>query len=260
MMDGFISSEGAPLPRAWHQAGLREDADIVTSSEDYASRFAGDVGRWFLEAQARLTLGLLSSLPAGASVLDVGGGHAQITPWLIEAGYTVTVAGSDSVCGKRLAPWSMTGRCRFEVADLQALPYPARSFDAVVCFRLLPHSVAWTRLIGELCRVARKSVLLDYPSSRSANILSERLFALKRGIELNTRPFLLFTPRQIRDVFASAGFAVAAEKAQFLMPMALHRLANRVGLSRAVEAPGRLLGLTRWLGSPMIVRADRLHV
>jgi len=173
--------------------------------------------------------------------LDVGGGHAQIAPLLIEAGYAVTVVGSNPVCRERLTRWTET-----------------QSFDAVVCFRLLPHSVAWTRLVGELCRVARQSVLLDYPSSRSANILSERLFALKKGIELNTRPFMLFTPREIRRVFAAGGFAVAAERQQFLVPMALHRLGNRTGLSRAAEAPGRLLGLTRWFGSPIIVRADRL--
>ena len=142
---------------------LREDADIGTSSEDYARRFTGAVGRWFVETQTRITLGLLRALPVGASVLDVGGGHGQITPPLAEAGYEVTVAGSDPVCSARLGPWIAAGRCRFDVADLRALPYPDRSFDAVVCLRLLPHSVDWIGLIGELCRVARRSVLIDYP-------------------------------------------------------------------------------------------------
>jgi SAM-dependent methyltransferase len=243
------------LPRS--PDDLREDADIVTSSEDYARRFAGSVGRWFLETQTRLTLELLRPLSPGASVLDVGGGHAQIAPALIKAGYNVTVVGSDPVCGARLAQWTASGRCRFEVADLRSLPYLGGTFDAVVCLRLLPHSVSWKHLIGELCRVARRSVLLDYPSSRSANILSERLFALKKGIEANTRPFLLFAPRQIQTAFADSGFGVAAARAQFLVPMALHRLGNQATLSRAMELPGRLLGLTRWFGSPILVRADR---
>lgn len=237
---------------------LREDADIATSSDDYAGRFTGDVGRWFLEIQTRLTLGMLRDLPAGASVLDVGGGHAQIAPPLIEAGYKITVVGSDGICAARLAPWIANGACQFEVADLRALPYPPQSFEAVVCLRLLPHSVAWRELIGELCRVARRTVVLDYPSSRSVNILSERLFALKKGIEVNTRPFMLFSPRQIRAAFTDHGFAVAAERPQFLLPMALHRWGNRAGLSRAAEVPGRVLGLTRWLGSPILVRADRV--
>ena len=234
-----------------------EDADISTSSDDYASRFTGAVGHWFIETQTRTTMDLLNALPVGSSVLDVGGGHAQITPSLIEAGYVVTVAGSDPVCSARLRPWLGQGRCRFQVADLRTLPYADRSFDAVVCFRLLPHSVAWRRLIRELCRVARHSVLIDYPSVRSANAISEHFFKLKRKIELNTRRFMTFTPREIRQAFRDNGFIVRAERPQFLVPMVLHRLANRASLSKAVELPGRVLGLTRWLGSPIIVRADR---
>jgi SAM-dependent methyltransferase len=235
----------------------REDADIGTSSEDYARRFTGGVGRWFVATQSRITLGLLRALPAGASILDVGGGHAQIAPPLIEAGYEVTVVGSDPVCAARLEPWIAKGRCRFEAVDLQALPYPDRSFAAVVCLRLLPHSVSWTGLIGELCRVARRSVVVDYPSLRSANILAHRLFRLKRRIELNTRGFIMFTPGEIHAAFAERGFRVQEERPQFLLPMVLHRWTDQVGLSKVAETPGRLLGVTRWFGSPVIIRADR---
>ena len=244
-------------PAAGPGDGLVEDADSATSSDDYARRFTGAVGHWFVETQSRITLNLLRALPVGASVLDVGGGHAQITPALIEAGYEVTVVGSDPACGARLQPWVSAGRCRFEVVDLRALPYPTGSFDAVVCFRLLPHSVSWSGLIAELCRVAARSVVLDYPSLRSVNIVSSHLFGMKRAVELNTRQFLTFSPGQIRSAFAAQGFAVRSEHPQFLFPMVLHRMANQVLLSKAVEAPGRLLGLTSRFGSPVIVGADR---
>ena len=247
----------SPEPQERGSETLREDADIGTSSEDYARRFTGGVGRWFVETQSRLTLGLLRALPAGASILDVGGGHAQIAPPLIEAGYEVTVVGSDPVCATRLEPWITQGRCRFDAVDLRSLPYPDRSFDAVVCLRLLPHSIEWTGLIGELCRVAGGRscwiiLQLAAPTHSPAD-----LFHLKRGIELNTRRFLLFTPQQINNAFREQGFVVREERPQFLFPMVLHRLANRATLSRVVETPGRLLGLTRWFGSPIIIRADR---
>jgi SAM-dependent methyltransferase len=260
MADSGSTEEGAgpnPAPRVSPPDGLLEDADVGTSSEDYARRFTGGVGRWFVTIQTRSTLGLLRGLPAGASILDVGGGHAQIAPPLIEAGYEVTVVGSDPICAARLEPWIAQGRCRFEAVDLRALPYPDRSFDAVVCLRLLPHSVAWSHLIAELCRVARRSVVLDYPSFRSANILSAQLFDLKRNIELNTRRFMIFTPRQINAAFRVHDFAVREERPQFLLPMVLHRWTNRATFSKVAEMPGRLLGLTRWFGSPVLIRADR---
>jgi SAM-dependent methyltransferase len=237
--------------------GLAEDADIGTSSEDYARRFTGAVGRWFVETQTRITLSFLGALPVGAAILDVGGGHGQITPPLLEAGYEVTVAGSDPSCASRLQPWISDGHCKFQVADLQSLPYPDRSFDAVVCFRLLSHSVDWRNLIAELCRVASRSVIVDYPSLRSANIVASRFFKAKRRIELNTRRFMTFSPGQIHGAFAAHGFVVQAEQPQFLLPMVLHRLANQSLLSKAAEVPGRWLGLTRRFGSPVIARADR---
>ena len=39
--------------------------------------------------------------------------------------------------------------------------------------------------------------------------------------------------------------------------MVLHRWTDSVALSRLVESGGRSLGLTRWLGSPILARADR---
>jgi SAM-dependent methyltransferase len=237
--------------------GFPETADIETASEAYAQRFAGPVGAWFLELQARSTLELLSPLGSGARLLDVGGGHAQLTPALVDRGYQVTVVGSSPACGERLAGWVADGRCRFEVANVVDLPYGARSFDAALCFRLLPHVTAWQALLGELCRVARRSVVIDYPSSRSVNVLAGGLFAAKKRVEGNTRPFAQYRPAGIERAFLVHGFHVTGTRPQFLWPMVLHRMIGRVGVSKALEAPGRATGLLRLLGSPVIVHAER---
>jgi SAM-dependent methyltransferase len=236
---------------------LHEDADLETSSEDYARRFAGDVGRWFLEVQARSTLELLAGLPPGSRILDVGGGHGQIAPALVGAGHKVTILGSSSACGHHLPSRMHLARYEFETGDLRALPYPDRSFAAVTCFRLLPHSVDWRHLVGELCRVAELAVVADYPSSRSVNQFANRFFSFKRKVERNTRPFELFEPAEIEREFARHHFDVRAERPQFLLPMVLYRMAGSHRLGRLAERPGRWLGLTRYFGSPIVIRADR---
>ena len=237
---------------------VREDADIETSSEDYARRFAGPVGRWFLEVQARSTLELLARLPRASTILDVGGGHGQVAGALVDAGHSVTIVGSSEDCGA-LLPARMRGAAyQFEVGDLRALPYPDRAFAAVTCFRLLPHSVDWRHLVGELCRVADRSVVADYPSTRSVNQFANRFFAFKRKVERNTRPFEMFSPNEVAREFARHGFQVRAERPQFLLPMVLYRMAGSDRLGRLAENPGRWLGLTRLLGSPVILRADRV--
>ncbi len=238
----------------------REAPDIEASSERYAARFSGSVGAWFLEAQARATLTLLSQLPTGARVLDVGGGHAQLAPAVERAGYEVTVLGSALACGARLQGLIQGRRCRYEVGALTQLPHPDRSFDVVLAFRLLPHLEAWRELIGEICRVASACVVLDYPSQRSVNLLAPSFFGLKKRIEGDTRPFTLFRPEEVATELGRHGFEVVASRPQFLLPMALHRIHGRAELGRALEVSGRLLGLTRFYGSPVILRADSVPV
>lgn len=86
-------AEAGAQPAAGSEAAEYPDLDTV--SADYAQRFAGPVGAWFLDVHARLT-----------RALDYG----------------VTVLGSSGACKGRLAPRLEDRWCRFEVGDLLQLP------------------------------------------------------------------------------------------------------------------------------------------
>jgi 2-polyprenyl-3-methyl-5-hydroxy-6-metoxy-1,4-benzoquinol methylase len=232
------------------------DADVETSSAAYARRFEGPVGRWFLDVQARTTLDLLRPRP-GLSVLDVGGGHGQLTGPLVEAGCQVTVYGSTEACGERVQEWVRPGRASFRAGPLLQAPWPDASFDAVLAFRLLPHVARWRDLLAELCRLARTAVIVDYPTTRSVNAVSGALFGVKKTIEGDTRPFLVFQDAEVVAALRGAGFVPSARRPQFLLPMALHRGLRLAPVSRALEAAARGVGLTGALGSPVILRAER---
>ena len=232
------------------------DADVESSSAGYARRFAGPVGRWFLDVQAHTTLDLLGPRP-GTSVLDVGGGHGQLTAPLLEAGCDVTVYGSAESAGERVQDWVRSGRVRFRWGPLLHAPWPDASFDAVLAFRLLPHVARWRELLAEMCRLARRAVIVDYPTARSLNAVSGALFEMKKGIEGDPRPFRVFRDAEVEDAVAAAGFACTARRPQFLLPMALHRGLRLAPLSRAVEGAARAARLTRAWGSPVILRAER---
>jgi len=232
-----------------------ENADVETASAGYARRFEGPVGAYFLEAQARATLALLAPWPR-ARVLDVGGGHGQLARPLVEAGYEVTVLGSGAAADRGVCDLVEAGRVRFLAADLLATGLPARSFDVVLSFRLLPHVARWGALVGELCRLASRAVVVDYPTRRSVNALAEPFFALKQGVEGNARPFLVFRERELAGAFAERGFDLTGRRPQFFFPMALHRGLGRAGLTRGLERGAAALGLTRALGSPVIARFE----
>ena len=231
-----------------------ETADIETSSDGYASRFAGPVGEWMLGVQESIVLSWIRELRPDA-VLDVGGGHGQLAVPLARAGNKVTVLASDPVCAKRIEAEVREGKIKFQTGNVIALPFPDKSFDAVISVRLLPHCERWPELIRELCRVARKSVIVDYPVESK---LASLLFGVKRKLEGNTRTWLSFRHAVVRSEFERNGFRFKQRKGQFFLPMVLHRTLRCRAVSEFLEGVCRRLGLTRRWASPVLVEMERV--
>jgi SAM-dependent methyltransferase len=230
-----------------------ETADIETASEEYARRFSGEVGAWFLRIQEEATLRMLAPYP-NAKVLDVGGGHGQLTSALVEKGFQVTVLGSAEVCNLRIRDLVAEKRCSFDIGNILELPYPKQAFDIAVSFRLLPHVAQWRRFLAELTRVARTAVIVDYPAVRSLNYFAPALFRYKKRFEGNTRPFTCFKEPDLLNVMKGVGFRRADRFPEFCMPMVVHRLLNMPRLSSGVEHVLRMSGLTNLFGSPVILK------
>ncbi|NCC49756.1 MAG: class I SAM-dependent methyltransferase [Spartobacteria bacterium] len=229
-------------------------ADLETASENYAGRFSGPVGAWFLDIQAAIALDMLNTYPR-ASILDVGGGHGQLAVPLSRQGYEVTVLGSHPDCCRRIQQDVEAGKMKYATANLLELPFAENSVEVAICFRLLPHCAEWRRVIDELCRVASNAVIVDYPTGQSMNCLTDMLFGAKKKIEKNTRPYTLFRHRDIMEAFEKNNYRVARRVPQFFLPMVLHRALKHRSLSSIMEKGCAALGLTRLWGSPVILKA-----
>jgi SAM-dependent methyltransferase len=248
----------APHPPA-HRGNARETRerpDVETASAAYARRFAGPVGEWMLAVQTSALRELLTPWPA-ARVLDVGGGHAQVAVPLAAADYQVTVTGSAAACRARLARLLADGDATFVLATPMPLPFADASFDVAVALRLLTHVEDWRALLRELCRVARFAVVVDFPESHGIHRLAAPLFRWKLAVEGNTRPYLAMRTAEVAAELAEQGFTDALARPQLFLPMALHRALGRAAVSRSLEAVARSSGLTRALGSPVLLRGTR---
>jgi ubiquinone/menaquinone biosynthesis C-methylase UbiE len=205
-----------------------------------------------------MVLQMLQDFPHSSTILDVGGGHGQLAIPLSQQGFRVSVLGSAESCRHRIQDLVDAQKCSFLVGDVLHLPLPDQSYDVVTSFRLLAHCPQWPLLVRELCRVARKAVIVDYPTEESVNRLAPTLFAAKKKVETNTRPWILFKHQEVRDAFAQAGFFAFRHRKEFLLPMVVHRMLKLKPVSEASEKALALLGLTELWGSPVILRADRL--
>ena len=237
-------------------SGFPETADIETASDDYATRFSGAIGAWLLQVQEDATARMLADYP-GARVLDVGGGHGQLTPYLVRNGFDVTVTGSADICKHRLEPHLGSGECAFEVADHLALPFEDRSFDVVLSYRLLTHVRRWKELVAELSRVADQAVIVDFSSVWSFNYIAPQLFKFKKRIEGNTRPFTCYKESELLEAFTASGYGRGDRYPQFFLPMAFHRMVGSPGFSSLKERVLRGIGFTSMFGSPVVLKMVR---
>lgn len=209
-----------------------------------------------MRVQEEATLRLLAPY-LNAKVLDVGGGHGQLTNALVQNGYKVTVLGSAEACNLRIRDLVAEKRCSFDIGNILDLPYPNQAFDVVVSFRLLPHVAQWRRFLAELTRVARTAVIVDYPAVRSLNYFAPALFRYKKRLEGNTRPYTCFRENDLLDAMKSVGFTSADRFAEFCLPMVVHRILKMPRLSAGIEHVLRVLGMTSLFGSPVILKLVR---
>ncbi len=232
-----------------------EMPDVHSSSREYAERFSGAVGRWFLSVQKEATLELLPE--TDLFILDAGGGHGQNIDLLRDRQGRATILGSKASCADLIEAALNHDSINFVVGPLTKIPFADHHFDASMSYRMLTHLVDWQVHIAELCRVSRSTVLVEFPVKKGFNAFSSWLFGVKKNIEKNTRPYTLFDETEIVEQFRLQGYVLSARRAEFFWPMALHRLLKNSHLSQAFEWVPKMTGLTRIWGTPVIARFDR---
>ena len=233
-------------------------ADPAMAESFDGLRFSGPIGRLLAESQERVIASFLEPV-AGTRVLDVGTGTARAAIALASRGATVT--GIDA-SGPMLAVARRRARAagvtvQFATGDAHRLAFDARSFDSVVCLRVLMHTPDWRQSLGELCRVAGRHVVFDYPSLVSAAAVQSAARRLANAAGARTEAYRVFSDRSIRAALRDNGFAVVRVHRQFVLPIALHKRIGSAALTTTVERALERTGLNWLLGSPVTVLAER---
>ncbi|MCA9211737.1 MAG: class I SAM-dependent methyltransferase [Planctomycetales bacterium] len=230
--------------------------DVHSSTDSYATRFAGPVGQYFVNVQSEAIRRQLQ-IHRIASALDIGGGHGQILPVLVDSEIATTVVGSKLKCEQRLANYRDRADYTFVESNLFPLEYGDSSFDLVLSFRMISHLHDWPCLIDEMCRTARTTIMFDFAPTSLLRFLSGLTFSVKNLVEKNTRRFLTQRLSEIDEVVARNGFRVSSVYRQFALPMALHRLIKMPRITGSVESISRTCGVTNRIGGPVIITATR---
>ena len=233
-------------------------ADPAMAERFDALRFSGPIGRLIAETQERQIASFLQPV-AGRRILDVGTGTGRAAIALARRGALVTGVDASAemlhVAEQRAREAGVA--VTFSGGDAHALHFADRSFDAVVCLRVLMHTPGWRASLGELCRVSARHVVFDYPARWSAAAIQAAARRLAGIANDRTEAYRVFGASEIGAALDAAGFRIVAEHRQFVLPIALHKRVGSEAWTRRVEHLFERAGLLRRFGSPVTILAER---
>jgi ubiquinone/menaquinone biosynthesis C-methylase UbiE len=247
-----------PLPARDDHYSYAAYADPRMAETFDAARFSGPIGRLLAETQEQVIAGFLAPL-AGSTVLDVGTGTGRAAIALAQRGALVTGldASAEMLAVARRRALEADQAVTFLQGDAHALEIPDQSFDSVVCLRVLMHTPDWRRSLAELCRVARRRVVLDYPARSSAAAFQSMSRRIAHSLGARVEAYRVFSHREIADTLAANGFRVADTHKQFVLPIAFHKLLGSAGATARIERVLEGAGLRGAFGSPVTLLAQR---
>ncbi len=233
-------------------------ADPVMARTFDERRFGGPIGELVAKSQARVLANMVGRIN-DRDMLDVGTGTGRVAFILALGGARVTAvdASEEMLAIARLRAADQLLKIKFQQGDAHALDFPDRSFDAVVSFRMLMHTPQWRRCVAELCRVAERLVIIDYPSATSVALFESLARKAMHAAGARTEPYRVFTSRTIANAFEGHGFRIRSVHRQFVLPIAFHKA---IGSRRFTHWSEHLLdhaGLLKPFGSPVTLVAER---
>lgn len=249
----------APVPSRNQHYSYSAYADPAMAETFESTRFSGPIGRLLAETQEQVIVGFLAPLE-NQTILDVGTGTGRAAIALARRGAIVTGvdASREMLMVAQRKATEKAANVTFVQGDAHGLDFADRSFDAVVCLRVLMHTPDWRRSLGELCRVARSRVVLDYPALSSAAALQAVSRQIAHRLGGRVEPYRVLSDGAIRAALARNGFRVADSHKQFVLPIALHKALGSISLTRRLESALAGLGLRHLFGSPVTIVAERI--
>ena len=221
-------------------------------------RFGGPIGQLVAGEQARVLTNMIGRIQ-DRTILDVGTGTGRAALMLARGGGRVTAVDASEqmleVARQRAAEQMV--KVNFLRGDVHSLDFKNRSFDVVVCLRVLMHTPDWRRCLEELCRVADRLVVFDYPSATSAALLHSMARRAFHAVGGRTEAYRVFTGPAIGRALDGSQFRVRSVHRQFVMPIQFHKIIGSRRFTTRSEAFLDRLGLLRLLGSPVTVCAER---
>jgi SAM-dependent methyltransferase len=212
------------------------EAEPVATEVGYAAWAASydAPGNVTVALEEEIVHALLAELPAGSSVLDAGCGTGRHAAFLAGKGHEVV--GIDSSSEMLALAAVKVPTARLELAELERIPLPDDSVDAVVCGLVLSHARDIRPGVTELARVLRPGgrLIVSNPHPFATGILDWRATVTDDAGRLSVIPEYPHAHCEYVRAFTSAGLRIVGCHEPSLTP-GQARDEAKVGLDDAFE-------------------------
>jgi SAM-dependent methyltransferase len=186
---------------------------------------------WYLANRDRLVEWLARRALAGLDgkrVLDVGCGTGGVGSRLAKRGASVMGVDQDL---KSLEQAKKTGRLKeVRQADVTALPFADNDFDLAIASEVLEHVDDDRKGLSELCRVARRAVVVTMPAHMSLWTYSDDLLLHKRR----------YAKAEFTDVLKTSGWKLQGYGAFGMLPATAISAFKAMGRDKEPSAEGNM--------------------
>jgi ubiquinone/menaquinone biosynthesis C-methylase UbiE len=221
-------------------------------------RFGGDIGEYLRNYQSDLIDRFLPDI-RNWRILDAGGGTGRTALPLARRTAKVTIADASFPMLRIAQDKSWLQGCPVTLVrcDAHTMPFPDRSFEAVLSFRLLMHVVDWKHAIHELCRLSSRFLMIDFPPKCGFAGFAPVLHYVKSKMKPHYQPYRVFSLKEISTELQNAGFELLNIDRHLVFPFAFHRMIGSSAFTRNSESMFKRLGMTDLFGAPVTILAER---
>jgi ubiquinone/menaquinone biosynthesis C-methylase UbiE len=231
-------------------------ADPTIARSFDASRFGGPIGELLKETQESLIFTMLPDV-RGWKVIDVGAGTGRLTVPFLKRGAEVTACDASPQMLEVLSEKINDPHLKVCIADAHKLEFADHEFDCAISSRMLMHVLDWKKSLSELCRVSKNWVIFDFPP-RHFFLLSAPIVQFLQSLFLkDVQKYRTFNIRKVRDELKRNDFEVLYVDHGYFLPIWIHRKIGRRGFTTSIESSFRMMGITRFAGSPLTFFARR---
>jgi len=221
------------------------------------SKYGGRFGRYLKRQEISIYNSMIDS--DCKTILDIGSGTGKLSKFNNTDSYLIVSADSSYEMLQNAKSHIKVGYGKYipVVCNAESICFPDRSFDCVVASRLLMHLSDWKSGLSEICRVSKKYIVFDFPSSISFSLIDSVFkFAikLKRNKTICYNTFLV---SNILNEIRRNGFGLLKINKYYFLPILVHRILNSPEHTRKIESIFEHMGITKIFGSSVTIKAAR---